>query len=402
MMQITNTNTIVPPTNGANAHLTIDAELQSHLHIAIRDHANVYDYQGGVGVVLSVDSGEVLALTNYPEYAPEIMSTGSDSSTISEYFSSSKTPFLNRALAGLYTPGSTVKPFLALAALHEGTISKDTTINSVGQIEVPNRFNPEEPAIFRDWKEGGHGITDVKKAIGESVNTFFYAISGGLEKIEGIGIAGIEDYISTFGLGRKTNIQLGEEASGVIPTPEWKKRVFNGDTWRLGDTYITSIGQFGFQVTPLQMARGVAAIANSGKLVTPHIVNQQPSVSYIDKPISTQHYQLVRDGMRYTVTDGTATSLNVNYIDIAAKTGTAQVGANNAFINSWVVGFFPYHDPRYAFAIVMERGPNTDETRGAAWVMKNTMDRLQVDYPEFFAQFAPPEEISVDQSSTSR
>jgi len=397
LLNITDANTIVPPEHGANAHLSIDARVQSALHQSIREHASEYGYQGGVGVILNTDSGEVLTLTNYPEFSPSIMSEGDEEDMIASYFSSNQKPFLNRALSGLYTPGSTVKPFVALAALHEGKITEDTAIMSTGQIEVPNPYNPEEPAIFRDWKDGGHGISDVKKAIGESVNTFFYAISGGLDDIDGIGIRGIEKYITAFGLGKESGIDLGSEVPGTIPTPEWKRQVFNGDSWRLGDTYITSIGQFGFQVTPLQMTRGVAALANSGKLVTPQVVSKRPSVSYIEEPISTHHYQVVRDGMRFTVTDGTAQSLNVPYIDIAAKTGTAQVGKDNEFINSWVVGFFPYHDPRYAFALVMERGPNEEATRGASWVLRNTMDQLQENYPEFFAQFAPPEEIFVDQ-----
>lgn len=397
LLNITESNTIRPAENGNNAHLTIDARLQAAIYTSIREHAEEYGYQGGVGVVLDVDSGEVLTLTNYPEYSSSIMSDGSDGTTIAGYFSSSQKPFLNRAINGLYTPGSTIKPFVAAGALHEGIITSETEINSIGQIEVPNRYNPDDPAIFRDWKTGGHGPTDVKKAIADSVNTFFYAVTGGYQSITGMGITGIEKYVRAFGLGEKTGIDLGKEAAGVVPTPSWKKRVFNGDDWRLGDTYITSIGQFGFQVTPLQMARGVAAVANSGKLVTPQVVAKAPEVSYIQEPISTQHYQIVRDGMRQTVTEGTAlSSLNVPYIEIAAKTGTAQVGADNEFINSWVVGFFPYQDPRYAFAVVMERGPNEETTRGAAWVFRNTMNKLQESDPEFFDQFSSPEEFFVD------
>jgi penicillin-binding protein 2 len=261
---------------------------------------------------------------------------------------------------------------------------------STGQIEVPNIYNPDQPSIFRDWKEGGHGKTDIIKAIGESVNTFFYAISGGYGSItKGLGISGLEKYARMFGLGTETGLDFGSEADGIIPNPTWKKEVFNGDSWRLGDTYITSIGQFGFQVTPMQMARAVAAIANSGKLVTPRIVRGPEESQYITEPISTSNYQLIRDGMRYTVTDGTARNLDRNYISIAAKTGTAQVGTNNAFINSWAVGFFPYESPQYAFSLVMERGPNIETTRGASWVIRTAIDSLAESYPEFFAEMMP-------------
>jgi penicillin-binding protein 2 len=397
-------NLTIPPTNGQNAYLTIDARIQSAFHKAMASHANTYDYQGGALAILNVHTGEVLALTNYPEFDPAIMSAGEDREVIQSYASSPKKPFLNRTLAGLYTPGSTVKPFFALGALHDQVITDETEVFSDGSIEVPNPYNPDEPSIFRDWKEGGHGWTDVTKAIGESVNTFFYAISGGYGSIRsGIGISGIERYARMFGFGSETGLNFGTEAEGVIPNPTWKRQVFNGDSWRLGDTYITSIGQFGFQVTPMQMARGMAALANSGKLVTPRIVRGPEQSKYIDEPISTLNYQLIRDGLRYTVTDGTAQNLDRDYISIAAKTGTAQVGAENAFINSWAVGFFPYETPQYAFALVMERGPNEDTTRGASWVIREALDSLAVEYPEFFQEMMPiGEEISIDQTADSR
>lgn len=404
LLKETNANSTIPATNGANAYLTIDARVQTALYQAMAEHAQTYNYQGGALAMINVHTGEVLALTNYPEFDPAVMSLGEDREIIQTYVTSTQKPFLNRVLAGLYTPGSTVKPFFALGALHEGVITKNTEVLSTGKIEVPNPYNPDQPSIFRDWKDGGHGKTDVTKAIGESVNTFFYAISGGYGSIRnGIGISGLEKYARMFGLGAETGLHFGTEAEGVIPNPTWKKEVFNGDSWRLGDTYITSIGQFGFQVTPMQMARGVAAIANSGKLVTPHIVRGPTEAVYISEPISTSNYQVVRDGMRYTVTDGTATNLNRNYISIAAKTGTAQVGANNAFINSWAVGFFPYETPQYAFALVMERGPNEDTTRGASWVIRTAIDNLAETYPEFFAEMMPGgTEIEIDPGANTR
>ena len=400
----TDSNLTIAPENGQNAYLTIDARVQAAFHKAMAEHANKYSYQGGALAILNVHTGEVLTLTNYPEFDPAIMSSGEDKTAIQAYATSPKKPFLNRTLAGLYTPGSTVKPFFALGALHEQVITASTEVFSTGQIEVPNPYNPDEPSIFRDWREEGHGWTDVTKAIGESVNTFFYAISGGYGSIEqGIGISGIERYSRMFGFGAETGLNFGSEADGVIPNPTWKKEVFNGDSWRLGDTYITSIGQFGFQVTPMQMARGVAALANSGKMVIPRIVRGAEESYYINEPISTSNYQLIRDGMRYTVTEGTAQNLNRPYLSIAAKTGTAQVGAGNAFINSWTVGFFPYESPQYAFALVMERGPNEETTRGASWVIRAALDSLAETYPEFFAEMMPTgEEIFIDQGENSR
>ena len=398
LQNLTKKNTIISPTDGKNLHLTIDARLQTAIYNAIINHASENGYQGGAGVVLDIENGDIITLTSYPEFDSAIISEGEDVQTINEYFNSAKKPFLNRAIAGLYTPGSIIKPFIALGALHENIVDENTKILSTGQIEIPNPYNPDQPSIFRDWKDGGHGQTDIYKAIGESVNTYFYAISGGWKNIEGMGISGIEKYIKMFQIGSPTGISIGTESVGVIPTPSWKRKVFNGDSWRLGDTYITSIGQFGFQVTPIQMARAVAGIASSGKLVKPRITNHRPpETSYIEEPISTRDYQIIKDSMRYTVTDGTAQSLNVSYIGIAAKTGTAQVGTANKFINSWVVGFFPYEQPKYAFAIVMERGPNEETTRGASWVLRKALDDLRTNHPEYFTEISNSQENLIDQ-----
>ncbi|MFT6911389.1 MAG: penicillin-binding protein 2, partial [Candidatus Paceibacteria bacterium] len=349
-------NIISMPENGTNILTTVDTYIQHYLYEAIKIQAEEAGFQGGAASVMDVHTGELLAFTSYPEFDPYTLAEGDDVEKIQEFFNDPRKPFLNRVLSGLYSPGSTVKPFLGIGALNEGLINENTKILSTGRIEVPNRFNPDEPSIFRDWRPEGHGLTDIRHAIADSVNTFFYAIGGGWKRQDGLGISRIEEYIEDFGIAQKTGIDFGSEATGTIPNPEWKDRVFDDGTWRLGDTYITSIGQFGFQVTPIQMTRATAALANNGKLLQPLLVRDDAVIENIKHDINQEDYELIRLAMRDTVTKGTAGIINIPEVKMAAKTGTAQVGVDNEFYNSWIIGFFPYDDPLYAFSLVMERG----------------------------------------------
>ncbi len=380
-------NMVTLPKPGANVILTIDSGIQGAMYNAIKELATNKGFEGGAGVMMDVHTGEVLALTSYPEYDLNILSHGDDRQTISQYALDERRVYLNRVLAGLYTPGSIVKPYLAIGALNEGVITPSTTVYSVGQVEIPNRYDPSKPQIFRDWKKGGHGVTDVYKAIAESVNTFFYSIGGGYKGQQGLGIARIDDYISRFLIGQKTGIDIDGEVAGNIPSPEWKKKVFPTDgTWYQGDTYNSSIGQFGFQVTVVQMVRAVAAIANGGTLLQPYVtMSPKPTIAPPQQvqDIDQKWFTVIRDAMRKTVTDGTAQIVNVPYVHAAIKTGTAQVGAKNAFMNSWSTGFFPYENPRYAFVIVMEKARSTNET-GATFVMSKVFDWMNLNTPNYF------------------
>ncbi|MFT7016570.1 MAG: penicillin-binding protein 2 [Candidatus Paceibacteria bacterium] len=376
-------NIISMPENGTNILTTVDTYIQHYLYEAIKIQAEEAGFQGGAASVMDVHTGELLAFTSYPEFDPYTLAEGDDVEKIQEFFNDPRKPFLNRVLSGLYSPGSTVKPFLGIGALNEGLINENTKILSTGRIEVPNRFNPDEPSIFRDWRPEGHGLTDIRHAIADSVNTFFYAIGGGWKRQDGLGISRIEEYIEDFGIAQKTGIDFGSEATGTIPNPEWKDRVFDDGTWRLGDTYITSIGQFGFQVTPIQMTRATAALANNGKLLQPLLVRDDAVIENIKHDINQEDYELIRLAMRDTVTKGTAGIINIPEVKMAAKTGTAQVGVDNEFYNSWIIGFFPYDDPLYAFSLVMERGPQGgDGSAGRA--MRAFVNSVSLEYPEFW------------------
>jgi penicillin-binding protein 2 len=219
----------------------------------------------------------------------------------------------------------------------------------------------------------------MRKAIAVSSDVYFYEIGGGFESQKGLGIVNIDKYAKIFGIGDKTGINLNGEKDGTIPTPEWKAKTFKGDIWRIGDTYNTSIGQYGFQVTPIQMVRAVAGIASMGTFYTPHITKDDKSFESQKEVIDVNEsmMKVIHEGMRMAVTEGTATSLYLPNIQVAAKSGTAQVGVGNTNTNSWIVGFFPYENPKYSFALVMERGPK-EASGNATRVMSEVVDYMSV------------------------
>ncbi|PCI20010.1 hypothetical protein COB64_02880 [Candidatus Wolfebacteria bacterium] len=378
--EVQSENVIVQPKNGENITLTIDAELQSSLHDFIGKLARRNPFKGGTGVIMDVQTGEILALTSYPEYNPEILSRGSDSDAINGYIHNTQLPFLNRSTDGLYTPGSVVKPFIAIGALNEKLITPEKKILSTGSISIQNPYDPDLKSVFKDWK--AHGYVDMRRALAVSSNVYFYEIGGGYEDQLGLGIKNIEKYLRLFGMGEKTDIDLNSDAKGLIPNPKWKKATFNGDPWRLGDTYNTAIGQYGFQVTPVQIVRATAALANSGTLHTPHLVANDTTHKETTIPIDPELFNVVHEGMRQAVTLGTAKILEMPYVQVAAKTGTAQVGVSKKFVNSWVTGYFPYKNPQYAFTVLMEQGSANNST-GAVFVMKDMLNWMNENTPDY-------------------
>lgn len=372
------------PRDGANLHLSIDAGVQKKMYEAMLDYAGRAGYRGGGGVIMDVHSGEIIAMASFPEYDSNILSLGSDTEKIKGYLSNKNNPFLNRVIGGLYTPGSIVKPFIAMGVLTEKIINPNKNILSTGSLSVPNPYNPDKPTIFRDWK--AHGYVDMREAIAVSSNVYFFEVGGGFGDQKGLGISHIEKYMRMFGFGEKTGIESYGEKAGVIPNPTWKKSLFGEEEeWRLGDTYNTSIGQYGVQVTPLQAVRAIGAIANGGKLLYPTVI--KPNASYeslsVPVPLARSDFEIVREGMRMTVTEGTAKSLNFPFVKVSAKTGTAELGSTKSLVNSWTVGFFPSDNPKYAFAVVMEKGRANNQV-GATLIMKDVLEWMNLHAPEYF------------------
>jgi len=376
-------NIVSPPVAGENITLSIDSKIQKRMYESIAGMAKNASFSGGAGVLMDIKTGEIMAMTSYPEYSSNVLSSGNDKKTISGYFTDNRKVFLNRPVSGLYTPGSIVKPFLGYGALVDGVISPLKQILSNGSISIPNPYFPEKKSIFKD--HGSFGYVDMRKAISISSDVYFYEIGGGFESQKGLGILNIDKYARLFGIGDKTGIDLGGEKEGNIPTPEWKLKTFKGDQWRVGDTYNTAIGQYGFQVTPLSMARAVAGIASMGTIPTPHVRKDdkvfESKITTI--PVDKEKMKVIQEGMRMAVTEGTATALNLSLVKVAAKSGTAQIGFGNTNTNSWIVGFFPYENPKYSFAILMERGPK-EASGNATRVMSEVIDYMSVYTPEYF------------------
>lgn len=367
------------PEDGASIAVTIDAGVQDTLGRLMTELAADVGFDGGSSVIMDVHTGEIIALVNIPDFDPNVLVAG-DEEALARYTNDPHTPFLNRAISGRYTPGSIIKPFVALGALAENIISPEKEIFSDGALRIPNPYNPDKPTIMKDWK--AHGWTNMQEAIAVSSDVYFYTIGGGFGTQKGLGIDKIDEYVRLFEIGDITGIDLEGEVEGTIPTIAWKKELFPDDPWRVGDTYNTAIGQYGFQVTPIQMARATAAIANDGLLVTPHLIAQtQHPVQRID--VDPDELQIIREGMRLAVTDGTAKALLMSNVAMAGKTGTAELGVSKQNVNSWIIGFWPYENPRYAFATVMEHGPVTNLV-GSASVMRRLFDWMSIHTPHYF------------------
>lgn len=342
--------------DGNTVELTIDGELQDKIREAIE-----LKNKDGRGAVIATDpnSGAILALVSWPTYDHNVLGQGSSSDYYGTLLTDEDLPLYQRAIAGEYPSGSTVKIVVSAGALEDGDITKDTTFLSTGGVNYDRWF-------FPDWKAGGHGITNVIKAIAESVNTFYYSIA--LEEFnghKGLGLNRMRFYFEQFGLGVKTGIDLPGERGGLVPSAEWKRKLKN-EPWYPGDTMHLAIGQGDLLVTPLQVAGYTSVVANGGTLYKPYIVNKitSPSgeVKKETKPsairtvsVSNENLDLVRQGMRQAVMAGSARRLNSLPIEVAGKTGTAQAGGDKPN-HAWFTSFFPYDKPKVVLTVLIEHG----------------------------------------------
>lgn len=345
------------PVAGVSVQLTSDVRAQQFLERTLERHAAAAGSSKAAAVALDPRNGEVIALVSLPGFDPNVFARGITDLEFRSLAEDRNQPLFNRAIAGTYPSGSTIKPILAAAALDADVITPRTTIRSTGGITYAGRW------FFPDWKAGGHGSTDVFKAIAESVNTFFYTIGGGTASFEGLGPERIAAAAKKFGLGRRLGIDLPGEAEGLIPTPDWKQKNRN-EQWFIGDTYHLSIGQGDVLVTPLQMALATAAIANGGTLYRPrlvHAVRETLDQEYktiaseiLDQRVaSPESLEIVRRGMRQTVTVGSAQSLAGLPVTVAGKTGTAEWN-DRARPHAWFTGFAPYENPEIVITVLIE------------------------------------------------
>lgn len=340
---------------GYNLHLTLDVELQEQVEQALGEA------EGSV-VVLAVETGEVLALASRPTFDPNLFALSIKPNEWRTLVEDPLRPLTNRALRGQYPPGSTFKPFMALAALEEGVITPETQFNCQGGLPFGGR-------TFHCWKRPGHGWVDLKQALAQSCDVYFYKV--GLR----LGIQNIAQHARRFWLGQDLKLQL-EAASGVIPDVEWKRRRFNAP-WYEGETLSVVIGQSYVLTTPIQMAVATAALANGGVVYRPFFVTQVSDadgesiqtyspevVTRIDIP--EEHLHVVRDGMREVVHGerGTGKKAFLPSVEVAGKTGTSQVVSRihdeeeevprHHRDHAWFIAFAPAQNPQIAVACLIE------------------------------------------------
>ena len=363
------------PESGKSLVLWLDSELEKKIEQALENILQSTGAERAVGVALDPKTGGVMALVSLPTYDNNLFSKGSDQQALGDLLANSEQPLFNRVVSGLYSTGSVIKPLIALAALEEGIISPSKKINCQGKIIIPNRYDPEVSTEKQDWRV--HGLTDMRKAIAESCNVYFYTIGGGYKDQEGLGPSTIKKYLELFGWGKETGIDLPAEANGLIPFPDWKEEV-KEENWWDGDTYNLSIGQGDIKVSPLQVATAFVAVANKGTLYKPQVVKQiidkeknlieeiRPEVLR-ENFINSENLEIVRQGMRMAVTGegspyASATLLNSLPVSAAAKTGTAETFRSNYYHN-WLAVFAPYDDPEIVLVIMVE---NVKELQAAA------------------------------------
>ncbi len=368
-----------PPIHGDNLILSIDSNLQ-------RIAEQAFGERRGALVAINPKNGEVLAFVSQPGFDPNLFVDGIDSESWKALNESIDRPLINRPLRGIYPPGSTFKPFVALAGLEAGKREPPFTISDPGYFSLPGHSHR-----YRDWKPGGHGQVDVRRAIAVSCDTFFYGLAMEL------GIDKLAAFASHFGFGKRTGIDIKGEAEGLMPTPEWKWRRWK-QRWYPGETVIAGIGQGYTLVTPLQLAHATATLANNGIAIRPHLVASiQETASGINRPIpiatmdqiplKPENIEIVKQGMMdVTVPGGTAASIGAGSpYAIAAKTGTAQVigiKQNEKWDESKVaerlrdhalfIAFAPAEDPRIAVAVIVENGSHGGSAAGP--VARKVMD----------------------------
>ncbi|KKP67963.1 MAG: Penicillin-binding protein 2 [Candidatus Moranbacteria bacterium GW2011_GWE1_35_17] len=343
---------VINPESGSDLVLNIDSQLQKKIFDSLTGVLEKENLKAGAAVALDPRSGAVLAMVSVPSFDNNLFAKGISNEDYANILNNENKPMFNRAIAGEYAPGSTLKPVMASAALTEGVISPSTQIESKGGISVGNWF-------FGDWK--AHGFTDVKKALAVSSDVFFYSVGGGYGSIRGMGVDKIKKYANLFGYGEMSGIDLPGEANGFLPTEKWKEETFN-EKWYIGNTYHASIGQGYITATPLQIANSVSVVANGGTLYRPRLVSQ---IQKLDKTIYNKSevirsgfinadiLKTVREGMRMTVTEGTAQMLKTLPVAVAGKTGTAQFG-NEKKAHGWFVSFAPYENPEIVMVVLVE------------------------------------------------
>jgi penicillin-binding protein 2 len=338
-----------PARAGGAVELTLSADLQKAMEEAFKGHA-------GSAVALDPLTGEILGLVSAPGFDPNSFTSGIDRAAWEGLTKDPKTPLLNRVVQGQYAPGSLFKVIVAAAGLEEGLITPETEVYCPGYASIYGH-------VFKCNRPAGHGVVSLGRALGESCNVYFYQLGARLE------IQRIAAYARRFGLGAATAVDLPNEAAGLIPDPDWKERIFK-TPWYQGETISVSIGQGQVLTTPLQVARMMAAIANGGRLVQPHIVRLVAGRPVAYEPprsmgIKPSTLAAIRRGLFMAVNSGgSAQSAQISDTVVAGKTGSAQVVSSTKLSrdlgsiqpHAWFAGFAPFNNPRIVIAVLVDHG----------------------------------------------
>jgi penicillin-binding protein 2 len=354
-----------PPVAGRNLYLTLDSRLQDAAEKAFGDYT-------GTAIAMDPRNGDILALVSMPTYDPNPFVNGIEQADYKTLKDDENQPLFNRALRGQYPPGSTIKPFMGLAGLELGITTARSTTYCPGFFTLPGSTHR-----YRDWKHGGHGTVNLVSAITQSCDVYFYdlALSMGIDRIH--------DYLSHFGFGKTTNIDILGELPGLLPSAQWKREHRN-QPWFPGETLITGIGQGFFLATPLQLVTATATLANHGLRVRPSIVHAEqeagssallPHLLQIEETVSVndpKNWDTVINAMIDVVnsTHGTARHIGIgSRYKIAGKTGTAQVFGlkqeekydakhieEKLRDHALFIAFAPADEPKIAVAVIVEHG----------------------------------------------
>jgi penicillin-binding protein 2 len=335
----------VPPRAGHDVGLTLDIGLQETAAEALGDRS-------GAVVALDPRSGAVRVLYSAPSFDPIVFGGRLSRSDWQALQEDPRHPLQNRCLQGVYPPGSTIKPFLALGGLAEGLIDPQATVFCNGSVVLYGHR-------FRCWRRGGHGFVDLERALEESCDVYFYLLG------QRLGIDGMAKWLQRFGFGEQTGFDLSFEASGLIGTPEWSRRI-RGTPWYPGEAVSVSIGQGPVLATTIQLARAFAFLANRGELITPHMV-AAPSVTPTAEKIDLAHLALVNASLAKVVRGSAGTARRFARLPMAGKTGTAQVvrlqeGVDSGELapelrhHAWFVGWAPLDEPALVVAVIVEHG----------------------------------------------
>ncbi len=350
------------PKIGNSIALTIDADLQKKLYAELQAVTASAGLTRAAAIIQNPQNGEVLAMVSLPSFDNNEFTKGLSEESYKRLFENKARPLFNRVIAGLYHPGSTIKPLIGMMALQERIVAPQDTIKDCVQLTVPNTYNNSVTYVFKNWREE-LGLFNLRKAIANSCNVYFYTIGGGFGKIAGLGIQRISNYLSAVLAGSKLGIDIPGETSGFVPTPDWKEKE-TGEPWYQGDTYNVSIGQGDLIVTPLWLNSYISAIANGGTMYQPKLVNkildsrQNIVEDFKTKPIAKIPFRPevikeVKSDMEETIISGTAQIFQDLPVRAGAKTGTAEV-AKGKTINSLFTIFAPADHPEIAMTVLVE------------------------------------------------